>query len=233
VTTFGAASCTHFKRHGSTTYGRLEWGYRAVGLFAAAFEQPGASDVRHLACDEGFEAAHFDGTQNQVADDLDLLYVAAHGELRRNVFQLVLHAGAWEPSSAGLDGSSGPRVAVFDACNLADLNDPDWPVPWEAVVRPRLRLVCGFASNATVGKGPTERGREFAELLEANEPVAGAWLHAVVTHSSWFPRDTAVVVGLGADKADANDVLDATLHDLLAMPDLTGPATAVARKARR
>src|SRR5437899_2205099 len=100
MTTFGVAWCTHFQRRGLTTYGRLEWNYRAVGLFAAGFENPGTSDVWHLACDEGFEAADFDGTRNRVADDVDLLYVAAHGELRRQIFQLVLYASDWQPSSA-------------------------------------------------------------------------------------------------------------------------------------
>jgi hypothetical protein len=120
VTTFGVAWCTHFKRRGLTTYGRLEWSYRAVGLFAAGFERRGTADVVHLSCDEGFEADDFDGTRQTVPDEVDLLYVAAHGELRSHVFDLVLHDSAWQPSSNGLDGSGGPRIVVFDACNLVD-----------------------------------------------------------------------------------------------------------------
>lgn len=231
---FGGSWCTHFRRRGLTTYGRLAWSYRAVGLCGSTLEQEGVSDLRQLACDEAFDAANFDGSRGgQAADGLDLLYIAAHGELRRQVFTAVLHASEWEPSAGGLDGASGPRVAVFDACNLVDLSDAGWPTPWEAATRPRLRLVCGFASNATVGKGPTERGREFAALIAANHSVAGAWLRAVVAHSSWLQPDTAVVLGFGADAADANAVLDASLVDLLAFPALTGPATVVARSARR
>jgi Family of unknown function (DUF6345) len=232
VTRFGAAWCTHFRRRGWTTYPRLEWNYRAAGLFATQFQNRGSKEVKQLGCDEGFTAADYDGSRARVADGLDLLYCAAHGELRNKSFELVLHADEWEPAAAGLDGSDSPRVAVFDACNLVDLTDPNWPAPWEAVAWPRLRLLCGFASNATVGKGPTERGREFAQLLDADEPVASAWLRAVVAHSSRLQRDTAVAIGLGTDAADADDALDATLDDLLAMPTLTGTITALARKAR-
>jgi hypothetical protein len=233
VTTFGVAWCTHFKRRGLTTYGRLEWGYRAVGLFSAGFLGVSGAYVQHLTCDESFEAADFDGTRGQLADGVDVLYVAGHGEFRQHRFELILHDSGWEPSTQGLDGASGPRIAVFDACNLVDLNDSVWKATWQACTRPRLRLVCGFGSNATVGKGTTERGREFAECIDADEPVSKAWLQSVVNHSSWLQRDTAVAIGLGDDDADAKAALDATLDELLAMPDLTTVPTAVARKARR
>lgn len=233
MTALGVAWSTHFRSRGLTTYGRLQWAYRPCGLFAAGVVRAGGGAPRVMVCDESFAAVDFDGTCDRLGDGLDLLYVAAHGELRHDGFRLVTYQDEWHPTVAGLEAANGPRVAVFDACNLVDLSDPGWSAPWLATPRPRLRLLCGFASNATMGKGPAERGRDFADLVLSGEPVAGAWLRAVVANSSWLQRDIAVAIGFGVDQADAEAALDAPLATLLTSPALTSPGVAVVRKARR
>jgi hypothetical protein len=177
-----------------------------------------------LTVDESFEAVDFDGTRTRRGDGLDVLYVASHGELRGGIFRLVLHHDDWSAAVDGLDGDA-PCVVVFDACNLVDVGDPNWGDPWTAVTRPRLRLVCGFASNATVGKGPARRGLAFAQALWRDEAVAAAWIDAVASTKLWFRRaDKAVAIGFGSTDQDAAGALTATLSELQALPPLTGTA---------
>ncbi|MEP6892190.1 MAG: DUF6345 domain-containing protein, partial [Gaiellaceae bacterium] len=147
-------------------------------MFASEYRRPGICDIQVVNVDELFRADDFDGTLDRRADGLDILYLGAHGELRGSDFKLVLHSGEWYPAQGGLD-LEGPRIVVFDACNLLDRNDPDWADPWLAQTRRRLRLVLGFASLATVSKGTALRGEEFARRVARGDPVARAWLMAV------------------------------------------------------
>ena len=225
MTAVGVGWCTHWQ-HPGVSYGRLRYGYRAAALFAGACVRTIGWEVRWVDVDEGFSAVEYNGTNARRGDGLDVLYVASHGELHSNDFRLVCHSDLWEAAALGLDGQA-PRVVVFDACNLVDLNDPTWADPWVALARPRLRLVCGFASNAIVGKGAALRGGDFAESLVNDDAVAQAWLDAVVAHQPRLRRgQRAVAIGFGDSNADARDSLTATLPELVARPGMTGPVYA-------
>jgi hypothetical protein len=139
------------------------------------------------------------------AEAVDVLYVCCHGRLKQGNFEVVMHADDWAPATSGLDGN-GPLVAVFDACNLLDPSDPSWDGPWASQPRPRLRLVLGFASLATVNKAAALRGEDFADRLARGDPVAGAWLAAVRSHDA-HGRDRPVAVAFGASASEAYDLL--------------------------
>jgi hypothetical protein len=173
-----------------------------------------------VAVDESFAGSDFDGTARRRADDLDLLYAVGHGELRQDEFELVLKVDEWWPSRSGLD-ADGPRVAVFDACNLLDFRSASWARAWTAQVRPRLRLVLGFASKATIDKGPSRRGLDFAEQVARGDPVAPAWIAAVRAKAHARSRDVPVALAFGSDPADATFVRDrASIADIAALPAL-------------
>jgi hypothetical protein len=218
----GVAWATFFRWRRLTWFNKLAWAYRAPSLFAGDIAALGVPSFS-LATDERFQAGDFDGSGPTRMDGLDLLYVGAHGRLVGDDFELLLHADEWRPADGGLDGA-GPRVAVFDACDLVDLANPSWKGPWEAVARPRLRLVLGFASKATVDKGATLRGAEFAERITAGQGVASAWIAAVHSQSQ-HGRDRPVALAFGQDAADAQAVLGADLQTILAMPPLHAPPT--------
>lgn len=214
---------TFFRRRGLTLYPQLVHAYRAPMLFGTEAGRGGALRGEVGAVDELVLGADYDGDRARNADGFDLLYISAHGRLRSGEFELLLHSDEWRPADAGLDGS-GPRIAVFDACDLLDPQDPNWDAPWASRRRPRLRLVLGFGSLATVSRGSALRGQEFARRLQRGEPVVTAWIGAV-TSCSGHRRDRPVGIAFGKDAAEADDLLDnATLNEVLALPELAGEA---------
>lgn len=222
MTQVGIAWATFFRWRRLTWFNKLAWAYRAPSLFGAEMAAAGAASFS-MATDERFRAADFDGSGPVRSANLDFLYVGAHGRLNGDDFELLLHADEWRPADGGLDGE-GPRVVVFDACDLVDLTSPTWRAPWEAVARPRLRLVLGFASKATVTKGTTTRGAELADRLAAGQAVATAWIAAVHSQSP-HGGDRPVALAFGDDAVDAKAVLGADLTTILAMPPLQGAPT--------
>ncbi|HTD58909.1 MAG TPA: DUF6345 domain-containing protein [Solirubrobacteraceae bacterium] len=179
--------------------------------------------VEVTGADERLLASDYDGRTKRMADGADILYIAGHGRQARGQFELLLHSDEWRPASAGLDGN-GPRVAIFDACNLITPNDGDWAAPWMAAVRPNLRLVLGFASNATVSKAASFRGEEFAERVARGDTIAGAWIAAVRSHDA-HGRDRPVAIAFGSDDTEAKHLLGhGNLATVLSMPPLTSAA---------
>lgn len=169
--------------------------------------------IRFIGIDERLSASDFDGSQQMLADSVDLLYVASHGEYTSaSTYRLILHADEWSVSGLNL-GAGGPSVAVFDTCDLLDLNDPQWPTAWRSAGA-ALRLLLGFASPATVATDSTLRGQVFAEKIVGGDPIGPAWLQAVHA-TSYAGIDLAVAVGFGDTAEDANWALrEMTLADL-------------------
>ncbi len=223
LTRVGVAWATFFRWRRLTWLNKLVWAYRAPSLFGAEMAAATGAMSLSVATDERFRAGDFDGSGAVRTAGLDVLYVGAHGRLVGDEFELLLHADEWRPADGGLD-VEGPRVVVFDACDLVDLASPTWKAPWEAAVRPRLRLVLGFASKATVSKGTTTRGAELADRLAAGQAVASAWIAAVHSQSP-HGGDRPVALAFGDDAADAKAVLGADLTTVLAMPPLWGAPT--------
>jgi len=206
--TVGAAWCTYFRWRNLKVYPGLRWSYRAPGLFLAGM----GSQVRTtavLGVDEHLDAADFDGARASRGEDVDILYVATHGEYHSPDFRAILHATQWEPFASGL-GQVRPTVAIFDACWLVD--PAGWLTAMANGIGPALRLVLGYATPASMGKGPALRGHAFADNLAAGDGVADAWLKAV--HDQRVPKDRAVAIGFGDSDLEATRALDATLADL-------------------
>lgn len=221
VPTAHFAWATFFHRRGLTWLPRLTYAYRAPMLFGGAASESGLFRGVVGGVDERARAGDYDGRRTRKADRFDLLYVGAHGRLRSHEFELLFHDDEWRPASAGLDGN-GPRIAVFDACDLFDPADPDWGLPWVSQMRPNLRLVLGFGSLATISRGSALRGEEFAERLDSGQPVVTAWIGAVKSCSA-HRRDRPVAIGFGRDEAEADTVLhDADLKTITALPALSG-----------
>ncbi|EFG78421.1 hypothetical protein HMPREF0591_1664 [Mycobacterium parascrofulaceum ATCC BAA-614] len=208
--TVGVGWSTHFP--GSLirkfTYRQLRYAYRSPSFVADAMLARG-SHLRFFTFDERLTARDLDGTANAIADSIDLLYVASHGEYSRgsSTYKFILHSGEWLVPSGNF-GAAGPSVAVFDTCDLIDLADPQWHKAWRTA-GPQLRLVLGFASPATSALDSTLRGQDFADSILAGDPIGPAWLRAV--HANSYPgRDRAIAIGLGDDPADA----DWALHEM-------------------
>ena len=224
IPSLGIAWSTFFRWRGLTWLPRLVYSYRAPMLFASFMAEHAAVQGVVLGGDERLRATEFDGSFDRRAEHLSILYLSAHGRLESGQFELLLYADAWRPASSGLDGD-GPRVAVFDACDLVDPSDPAWSQVWTAHHRPHLRMVLGFASLATVNRAAAFRGEEFAERLVRGEPVASAWIAAVRSHSA-HGRDRPAAIAFGADDAEARRLVErADLQTLMGLPPLTGPAT--------
>src|SRR5680860_344414 len=213
------AWATFFRWRGMTWLPRLAYAYRAPMLFAGEGVRRGLFSGTVGGADEQVLAADYDGRGDRNADGTDMIYMAGHGRLRSGEFELLLHSDEWRPASSGLD-AGGPKIAIFDACDLVDLQDTRWSDPWRAQIRPNLRMLLGFNSLATVKKGAALRGEEFASRLSRGEPVAGAWIGAVKQHDA-HGRERPVAIGFGSSVADADRLLEnATFADVLAMPPL-------------
>ena len=215
------AWATFFQRRGWTFWPHLAYAYRAPMLFGGAATSNGICTGVIGGVDEQVRAADYDGRRGARAERSEILYIGAHGRLSGGGFALMLHSDEWRPAGGGLAGV-GPRIAVFDACNLVDPADPAWATPWEANSRPALRLVLGFGSKATVNRGSALRGEEFADRLAQGQPVAAAWIGAVRAHGA-HSHDRPVAIAFGEDQAEVDMILDyADLDTILGLPALPG-----------
>jgi hypothetical protein len=213
----GVGWSSHFKRSGlkSLLYRKLRYAYRAPAFFAEAMLADGAN-IKILRFDEALVAADLDGTSGQLAESVEFFYCASHGEYKTPSYSLILHDADWKPCAKGL-GTSRLAVAVFDTCDLLDLNDPVWPNQWVSSAGLHLRLLLGFASPATVATDSTARGRAFANKIIAGDPIGSAWLEAV-HGTAYAGADLGVAIGFGDDPADA----DWALHNMK-LADLPRP----------
>jgi hypothetical protein len=210
----GVGWSSHFKRTGvqSLFYRKLRYAYRAPAFFLEAMLADNAH-IKFLRFDEALLPADLDGSPNQLAESVDLVYFASHGEYRAHSYSLILHGSDWKPCAKGL-GTSSLSVAVFDTCDLLDLNDPAWNDPWVSSVGLHLRLLLGFASPATVATDSTARGKAFAAKIISGDPLGPAWLEAV-HGTAYAGADLGVAIGFGDDAADADWALHRmTLADL-------------------
>ena len=195
-------------------YPNLRHAYRSPSFFADAMLAHGSTS-QFVLLDEQLRVDDLDGTQSRLAEEVDVLYVCAHGESHAGDYRVDLHAADWRPFVDGI-GDSGPRVVVFDTCNLVDPSDPNWPPGWaQGALGTSLRMLLGFASKATVCPGsPTLRGRVFADKLVAGDTIAEAWLNAVAT-TRYSGADVAIAIAVGADHVEATDILNnARLNNL-------------------
>lgn len=216
---------TFFRWRGMTWLPRLIYSYRAPTLFGARIVQLGQVMALVTGPDERLLASDYDGRTNRLADSADALYLAGHGRQSKGQFELLLHADEWRPATSGLDGA-GPRIVVFDACDLVDPNSSGWAAPWLAMVRPNLRIVLGFASKATVSKAAALRGEEFAIRVMRGDTLASAWIGAVRSHDA-HGRDRPAAIAFGRDEAEAQYLLDhGDLSTVLGMPALASSPAA-------
>lgn len=221
----GIGWSSHFQRPGlqSLFYRKLRYAYRAPALFMEAMLADNAR-IKFLRFDEDLLPVDFDGTSDQLAESVDLVYFASHGEYRAHSYSLILHGADWKPCTKGL-GTSSLSVAVFDTCDLLDLNDSAWQSSWVSSVGPHLRLLLGFASPATVATDSTARGRAFAAKIIGGDPLGPAWLQAV-HGTAYAGADLGVAIGFGDDAADADWALhDMTLVDLPRRRKSSSPPT--------
>jgi hypothetical protein len=198
----GVGWSSHFERPGlqSLFYRKLRYAYRAPSFFLEAMLANQAL-LKFLRFDEALVHGDLDGTDGQLAESADLVYFASHGEYKAHGYSLLLHESDWKPCSTGL-GTGSLSVAVFDTCDLVDLNDSSWRNDWISSVGTHLRLLLGFASPATVATDSTIRGKAFAEKIIAGEPLGHAWLRAV-HDTAYAGADVGVAIGFGTDTPDA------------------------------
>ena len=210
----GIGWSSHFERPGllSFRYRKLRYAYRAPSFFLEAI-LANQAEVKFLRFDEELVHEDLDGTSGKIGESADLVYFASHGEYKAHGYSLALHDADWQPCAKGL-GTGSLSVAVFDTCDLVDLNDTSWRDAWISSVGAHLRLLLGFASPATVAPDSTVRGKAFAEEIIAGNPIGHAWLDAV--HENAYPgADVAVAIAFGVDTADAQWALrEMTLGDL-------------------
>jgi hypothetical protein len=229
--TIGIGWSTEFDRTGwdRLYYRRLRYAYRAPAFFTALM-LAGGCQAKFVRFDEGLKAQDLDGTNDRIAETVDVLYIAAHGESPASGYRVALYSSYWTPS---LDefGATGPSVAVFDTCDLIDLRNAAWSAPWVAKAGRTLRLLLGFASPATVAHDSTRRGQAFAESILSGAPIGPSWLQAV-NGTGYVGTDVGVAIGFGDDAADAGWALDQlTLADLPARRH--SPKTVVQVRASR
>jgi hypothetical protein len=186
----------------------------------------GNATMKFLHFDEALLPADLDGTSKQLAESVDLVYFSSHGEYKAHSYSLILHDSDWKPCGKGL-GTTSLAVAVFDTCDLLDLNDPAWHNPWVSSAGPHLRLLLGFASPATVATDSTARGKAFAKKIIGGDPLGPAWLQAV-HGTAYAGADVGVAVGFGDDSAGADWALhDMTLADLPRPRESSSPPVTV------
>jgi hypothetical protein len=227
TTRLGVGWSTSFKRPWprQVLYRQLRYAYRAPAFFAAEMVSQHA-ELAFMRFDDDLRVDDLDGTVGSLATSVDVLYLAAHGSARNGIYRASLHDDDWTPAEMGL-GSEAPAVAVFDTCDLVDLGNPRWHAEWsKPSVGRALRLVLGFASQATVSPDTTRRGAAFARNLAVGIPLASAWLRAV--HDTGFAGlDVGIAIALGDDAADAERVLREATLDALPGPRMVGSATVV------
>jgi Family of unknown function (DUF6345) len=217
----GVGWSTFFKRPWTRQllYPRLRYAYRAPSFFLTYAASVRA--VEFVRFDEALAVDDLDGTNTSLAESVDVLYLSGHGECGGGTYKAILHSGDWPPSN-GI-GFTGPVVAVFDTCDLVDLNNPSWDTHWRSsTVGPALRLLLGFASVATVSQASSIRGDAFARNVEAGVPIAEAWLKAV-HGTAPLGADLGIAIAFGDDAADAASILHTARIDAL-----PGPRAAVA-----
>jgi hypothetical protein len=229
--TIGVGWSTYFSRPGifsRFTYYSLKFTYRSPAFFADAMLR-GGNQSNFVRFDDDLRVEELDGTTDALAERVDIVYLCSHGEYRKGNYQVDLHARDWMPFKSGL-GHQGPRIVVFDTCHLVDLGST-WPPPWtQGQVGPALRFVLGFASEATVCSGsPSQRGRVFALNLLKGDPIADAWLDAVVTTRFSNITEVPIAIAFGDDDLDAQAVLNQATWDTLPGPR-TGTKPVVVKK---
>jgi hypothetical protein len=212
----GVGWSSHFHRTGLRNlyhhYRKLRYAYRAPAFFMEAMLANNAT-IKFLRFDESLVSADLNGNSKQLAESVDLVYFSSHGEYKAHSYSLILHGSEWKPCDQGL-GADSLSVAVFDTCDLLDLNDSAWHNAWVSSVGPHFRLLLGFASPATVATDSTARGKAFAEKIIRGDPLGPAWLQAV-HGTAYAGADLGVAIGFGDDSADADWALhDMTLADL-------------------
>jgi hypothetical protein len=193
-------------------YRRLRYAYRAPSFFADLFLEKGYS-INFVRFDESLLLRDLDGTSGRITENVDLLYIATHGESHNSGYRVALRDQDWAPFASSF-GCSGPSVAVFDTCDLINLGDANWLGSWVSNVGSSLRLLLGFASLATFAHDSTRRGQRFAEMILAGDPIGPSWLKAV--HSTSYPGlDVGIAVAFGDSSSDAKWALrELKLSDL-------------------
>jgi hypothetical protein len=214
----GVAWSTYFERRGfqRLQYRRLRYAYRAPSYFLqgmlARDDHPA-----FLEFDEDLTGADLSGF-NASSAQLDILYVASHGMTTSSGYEVALNASDWAMMTSEF-GKTGPKVVIFDTCDLVDTSSPNWINNWRtSSIGPALRLVLGFSSLATVSQRSSIRGLAFAEEM-ARRPLAEAW-YASIQETSYIGTDHPIAIALGDDDQDARRVLEETTID-----DLPGPRT--------
>jgi hypothetical protein len=187
----------------------------------------GTATLKFMRFDEDFQVSDLDGTNNRIADSVDLLYVSTHGQSDISGYRVALRDADWAPCASGF-GDAGPSVAIFDTCDLLNLRDPEWYKPWiTSKVGHSLRLLLGFASAATVAQTTTKRGHDFAKSILSGMPIGPAWLD-VVHHIGYSGMDLGIAVGFGANLSDAEWSLNRmTLKDLPARRTRSTPSVVI------
>jgi hypothetical protein len=239
----GITWCTQFKRSSwqPWSYWALPDIYRGPSFFAALMVAYGHADIRLVRIDETLELADFDGTRGKIAESVELFYIATHGKFRPPGYSVCLQQTDWWPMQSGL-GGSGPKIAVFETCNLVkcdkqSCNQPqcNWTngvcdavnVGWMGAGL-ALRLILGFVGDATIDRASTLRGLAFADNLHQGLPIGDAWLQAV--HNTATCNDLGIAIALGDDPAGAQSVLNTTRlgPSLNSLPKRSGTSTYLA-----
>ncbi|MGY4772225.1 DUF6345 domain-containing protein [Kribbella sp. CWNU-51] len=201
----GVAWATYFQRKPYQFYPRLRYAYKPPSLFLQAMIEAG-DRAKWLGSDEQLVTSCFDPQGR--AQQVDILYLSSHGLTGASGFEVALHAGDW-PLFGGGFGDTGPTVVVFDCCELADVQVPNWKQDWEtALLGQGLRLVLGFSTKASGSRKAAARGTGFADELIAspNQSIKEAWFTAI--HNSTSTNEEPVAIAFGDSDADAQDVLD-------------------------
>lgn len=190
-------------------YPRLRYAYRAPAYVLERLATHGCR-LTSLQFDERLTGAAID---KQLVG-VDLLYLSTHGGQGPQGYETALTNEEWRIVASQL-GHGGPRVVVFDTCDLVDRRSADWRTFWmRGAVGPHLRLVLGFSSQATVSPETSRRGDAFAQLLLAGEPVARAWLRATA-NTGWRGLDRPVAIALGDTPQEARWIATAATMDSL------------------
>jgi Family of unknown function (DUF6345) len=218
-----AGGWTSFHRRGllhGLRLPRLRFAYRAPAHFVERTVRHGATLAR-LQFDEYLTEV----TLQETFDSTDLLYLVFHGGQYSDGYHASLTATDWAIASGGF-GYDGPLATVFDSCDLVDLAEVDWRLPWRNV-GPRVRLIMGFRSQASIDPTTSQRGEAFAQAILAGEPLGPAWLRCA-SNTTFAGLDRPVVIGFGDDPDEAERVATtATLKSLIDLGNRKGPDVSI------
>lgn len=187
--------CTRFRRRGGQWFAPrdLQSAYRAPSLFAQQMVRNGA--LHHLVtCDEDFDPT------GSWCPFRSITYLCSHGRLVDGAYRLSIH-----DRDIDLRGIRA-EIVVIDACDVIDQHPA---ASWLNQLHPYVRIVLGFQGRATNDPGSALRGRVFADLLLAGDPVGDAWINAV-TQTAHFgpygPYDNPAVIAIGDTTAEAKHI---------------------------